>query len=168
MNIVGLDLSLRKTGVVVLSDGLIKEQYVISFKMKGEERLYAIYLEIKKILDGSSDDLICVEDYAMAIKGGRSFSIGELGGVVKTFNIYKEGYRYRLVAPSLVKKFATGRGNSKKNVMLKEVYKRWNIDFDDDDLCDAFVLAKIGEAILNPNIKLTKFQKEVVDKIGGK
>jgi hypothetical protein len=33
----------------------------------------------------------------------------------------------------------------------KEVLKRWKIDLDSDDLADALVLTKIGEAIEDPN-----------------
>ena len=64
-----------------------------------------------------------------------------------------------------MKKFLTGSGACEKSLILKEVYRRWNVDVSDDNLADAVVIAKIGEALLNDDIHLTKSEQAVIKKI---
>ena len=54
-----------------------------------------------------------------------------------------------LIPPSTLKKYATGKGTSKKQEMLLQIYKRWNVEFNDDNAADAYALARLaaGEAI---------------------
>ena len=52
------------------------------------------------------------------------------------------------IAPAQLKKFITGKGNCKKDLMLKEIYKRWGVDFDDDDCADAYALVEFAMAVL--------------------
>jgi len=52
-----------------------------------------------------------------------------------------------IVAPTKVKKFATGKGNADKEAVKKAVYEKWGQKFDDDNEADAFVIAKIAEAV---------------------
>ena len=50
---------------------------------------------------------------------------------------------------------------------MKEVYKRWGFDTDDNNLSDAFAMAQIGRAYLGSMDKLTTFQ-QVIDSLQGK
>jgi crossover junction endodeoxyribonuclease RuvC len=54
-----------------------------------------------------------------------------------------------LVTPSQLKKFVTGKGNADKSVVMKEVYKRFSIDTDDDNTADAVVLGHIGMTLIS-------------------
>jgi hypothetical protein len=45
------------------------------------------------------------------------------------------------------------------------VYKKWGVEFSSSDEADAFVLAKIGQALLGGNEDLTKYQAEVIDEL---
>jgi crossover junction endodeoxyribonuclease RuvC len=56
---------------------------------------------------------------------------------------------FEIVPPTALKKFITGRGNSKKDIMLKEVFKKFGADYNDDNLCDAYCLAKYA---MNPEM----------------
>jgi hypothetical protein len=47
--------------------------------------------------------------------------------------------------PSAIKKFITGRGNCKKELVLKEVYRKFGFDTTINDIADAFALAKLVE-----------------------
>lgn len=62
---------------------------------------------------------IVLEDYALGARG-RTFEIAENTGLLK-HKLRKAGYDFTLVAPTTVKKFATGKGNSDKDAM----YKAW-------------------------------------------
>jgi crossover junction endodeoxyribonuclease RuvC len=48
-----------------------------------------------------------------------------------------------------LKKYATGKGTAKKQEMLLQMYKRWGVEFNDDNAADAYALARLasGSAI---------------------
>jgi hypothetical protein len=98
------------------------------------------------------DTLIVIEDYAFAAKG-RVFNIAENCGLLK-YLLYKEGYKFFTVAPSVIKKYATGKGNATKQMMyesfgnltyidLISIYgaKSGRLDSPVTDIVDAYYLA---------------------------
>lgn len=62
------------------------------------------------------------------------------------------------MTPSQLKKFVTGKGNVDKNVVMKAVYKRFQIDTDDDNTADAVVLGHIGLALIKEYVPTTTEQ----------
>ena len=60
--------------------------------------------------------MINLEDYSFASKG-KTFHIAENMGLLK-YKFYKSDIPYQLIAPSSVKKFATGKGNANKEMMI--------------------------------------------------
>ena len=63
------------------------------------------------------------------------------------------------MTPSQLKKFVTGKGNSEKSMVIKEVYKRFGIDTNDDNTADAVVLGHIGLALTGEYTATTLEQK---------
>ena len=57
---------------------------------------------------------------------------------------YKKNVNFKVIAPGTLKKFVTGKGNSKKDLMLLKTYKKWGVEFEDDNLCDAYGLARMA------------------------
>lgn len=157
LKIVGIDASLTSTGVAVLNGSLHTE--TIQSKKTGPERLVEIRERIREIVAGA--DLIVLEGYAFA-RPNQSHQIGELGGVLRVM-LHELGMKWLEVAPSAVKKFATGKGNAKKEEVAVGVYKRWKKEFVSSDEADAFVLAMIGQAYLTGLEGLTVFQAEVIE-----
>ena len=156
--VLGIDASLTKTGVSVF--GLRSKMHtsmVFKPKHKSIARLEEIY-RFTRVLVGGLDRAywlrhIVLENYAMGIKGGQTFSIGEGGGAVKLALLHELGdteIAYpTLVAPTALKKFVTGKGNGDKNAILLAAYKKWGVDFSDsDDKSDAYALARVGAAII--------------------
>lgn len=158
MKIVGIDPSLTSTGVAVLPD----RTYVIRSKQHGVARLTEIRDAIKKEI--ADADLVILENYAYC-RANQAHQIGELGGVLRVL-LTESGVRWITVAPAQLKKFATGKGNTKKEHMLQQVYKRWGVECETSDEADAFTLAKIGQALVH-DVELTKFQKEVIERLKG-
>jgi crossover junction endodeoxyribonuclease RuvC len=144
-SILGIDASLTHTGLVVLdTTGKILHSCTIIPKTKGVQRLVDIAQALKEVFYAHTPRLIVMEGYGYSKFQGNLMGLGELGGVIKYVlhprNIY-------IVAPMTLKKFATGSGKGDKNQIMLKVYKKYKVDFKDDDQTDAFVLAQIGKLI---------------------
>jgi Holliday junction resolvasome RuvABC endonuclease subunit len=48
------------------------------------------------------------------------------------------------IPPMTLKKYAAGKGNAKKQEMLMQIYKRWGIEFNDDNAADSYALARLA------------------------
>lgn len=142
MNLIALDLSLAETGFAIFDkDKKLTLSGIIQTKpFKGVERLEFIRDKINYLLYEHTIDTAIIEDYAYAGKG-RVFNIGELGGVVKLL-LYDSNIKINTVTPTELKKFITGKGNAKKELMLLKVYKKYKIEFTNNNQCDAFALGK--------------------------
>jgi len=106
-----------------------------------------------------------IEGYAFGAKGSSGISLGELGGVTRVA-LYDLNVPFIEIPPTQLKRFVTGSGIAQKQVMLKEVYKRFGADINDDNVCDAFSLVQLGRAVTNTHDQpLLAFQKEVVSDV---
>ena len=52
--------------------------------------------------------------------------------------------KYKIVTPGELKKFITGKGQAKKDLILLNVFKRWGVEFDNSDLADAYGLSRMA------------------------
>ena len=96
---------------------------------------------------------INLEDYSFASKG-RVFHIAENMGLLK-YKLYREGWKYNLLAPSVIKKFATDKGNANKELMLGAFQEDTGVNlevlFDTkskspiSDVTDAYFICKYEE-----------------------
>jgi len=111
---------------------------------------------------------ICHEGYAYGAKYRRE-ELGELGAMTKIAlgEVFPDHMERRLhaVAPSTVKKFVTGSGRADKDKMMLAVYMRWGFEPASNDVADAYVLARIADALATPEPPELKFQREVLDTI---
>lgn len=162
MKIVGLDLSLTSTGVAIHTPETEKAYTLKKSKYTGVRRLIDLRETIREIVVDA--DLVVIENYAFGARN-QAHQAGELGGVVKVL-LHEMGKQWILVAPTQLKKFVAGGGKRTKELIIMQVYKRWGVECETSDEADAFVLAKIGQALVE-NVELTKFQKEVIEKLKG-
>ena len=93
-----------------------------------------------KILDIAMEGTVLASHAALVL--------GELSATVRLaiFDYFDEGdpRKYPLkVPPMTLKKFAAGKGNAKKQEMLLQIYKRWGIEFNDDNAADSYALARL-------------------------
>jgi crossover junction endodeoxyribonuclease RuvC len=143
---VGIDPSYSSTGVVIL-DG--DTTHVHTFKAGKpdhpfHERIHDLWKQISRVLPEASKCEICIEGAAYAAEFN-AFMLGELSGALK-YCLYSNGYKYNVVQPTVVKKFATGKGNAQKHFVAAHVAQKWGFVHSSNDAVDAFVLAKIAEA----------------------
>jgi Holliday junction resolvasome, endonuclease subunit len=166
----GIDLSLVGTGLVVLENGIMSEQKLIKSKPVGERptdelaRIRFIVKQIKEMVDRYRPTIAVIENLAFMARN--TTALTQLAGLnyFTRAMLVDYGIPFYLVAPTSLKKFVTGNGASKKDVMLIEVYKRWGVTILDDNICDAYGLAQIGLALMGGNSKITiERQNEVLD-----
>lgn len=160
---VGIDPS-SETGIVILSDiGEVLQAREVVGKGKDPKRMVELIDDILAHL--LPDDHICIEGFSYGSKGkGISFQFG-LGHGIRNA-MYRQGLSYTDVSPSAVKKFATGKGNTKKENMIMPIYRKWGFEHESDNVRDAFVIAQIAGALYaDIEIQLTKQQLEVIDAI---
>ena len=165
--ILGLDLSLTGTGWCISQlEGCLlptPEWNVVETKGLGDfDRLDHILNKILALL--TNKPLVILEDFSFASKGHAVFQIGGLGYLVR-HALWKLGIPFLVVAPTLLKKFVAGKGNVDKNVILKEVFKRWQFDTDDDNIADAFVLMQIGRCLAGQLPAQNEVQVKIISEL---
>ena len=119
-----------------------------------EERYHRISGWILKALAIHHVTQVYIEDYAFAATG-RVFHIAENGGVLK-YRLWSSQYDVFSIAPTTIKKYATGKGNADKEQMqvafIKETEydvknilglsdKQWNPS---SDIIDSYFICKYG------------------------
>jgi Holliday junction resolvasome RuvABC endonuclease subunit len=166
--IMGLDLSLTGTGMVVLDNGSIMSKKLIKTKPTEKtyiaeiNRLLHIKAEIVSEIERVVPDLVLIEGMAFAVR--QTTAVMQLAGLnymIREYLAIKK-IPFIICAPSSLKKFILGKGVGPKDVMMLEVYKTFGVSFLDPDTCDAFALAQCGVAVLGESKrKLTKPQEEV-------
>ena len=149
MNYCGLDLSLSGTGLIILdSTGQILLQQLIKTKASQvmEERFDNILYEIDdKVVSKfkTNEYIINMEGLSFGSSGQSMLELAGLHYIIRHF-FYIHKVNYIVTPPTKVKKFVTGKGNCKKNLMLLNVYKKFGITFDDDNIADAYCLAQLN------------------------
>src|SRR5690554_1820841 len=128
----GLDLSLTGTGLVLIDkDGEIVQQELIQTpapKKKSSkatiERIDGIRKVIMWHLIRQNVNLVAIEGFSYGSKGNALFQIAYLGYAIRE-ELLNQGIEFIEPTPGNLKKFATSKGNSPKNVVMLEVYKKW-------------------------------------------
>lgn len=114
---------------------------------------------------------VCMEAPAFA-QATAAHQMGEIEAVVKLCLVEVFGVANKLAYPTLVgtsqvKKFSTGSGGSAKRpvtkaVIIKEVFRKWGVDVDNDNLADAYVLARVASA-LDTGMVDYAYEQDVLD-----
>jgi hypothetical protein len=68
-----------------------------------------------------------LEGYAYGASGRAIFQIAENCGLLK-YKLYQQGKPIEVISPTAVKKFATGKGNASKEMMVKSFGEKTGID----------------------------------------
>jgi Holliday junction resolvasome RuvABC endonuclease subunit len=160
MKVSGLDLSMTGTGVCHTVEGAACT-HLIKPREARDLRLPEI---AKRVIEYVRDsDLVLIEGYL-----NRSMSAGITGmvhGAVRAALI-EEGLKYATLPPASLKKFATGRGGASKTEMALAALKRGDLEFRDDNQCDAWWLwVGANDHMGEPVLQLPKVQRESLDKI---
>jgi len=150
----GFDLSLTGTGVIVLENDKIVKQHLIKSKPTPDGtpkdevlRILKIVDEIEKIVGIFKPEVAVIEGLAFMVRNATALvQLSALNYMIRSMLITYDT-PFVIVAPTSLKKFVTGNGGAKKDVMLIETFKRWGVTLLDDNICDSFGLAQIGLAL---------------------
>jgi crossover junction endodeoxyribonuclease RuvC len=159
---VGLDLSLLRTGVAILTPDSLRTVVVSPpKKVFGAARLDYM---VRAMEDAGafSGHVTCMEGYSMGTRGGRTFDIGELGGLVK-LTLLRSGKRFHIAPPSTLKKFVTGKGSGVDKVAVAvRLSTRFGHDMEDSDSADATGLAYMAAALDGALNDLLSYEQEAL------
>lgn len=164
---VGIDQSLLAFAAVAYSTNAEPVTGLLKPKTKGPRRLAEIQRWLIDWMNGFDPVVhICMEGYAYTRQMGHS--LGELGGVVKTglLELYGDvelAYP-TIVTPQQLKKFTSGNGNEKKNLIVRAVWRKWGYDAVDDNTADAYGLSRIAAAIVTGHTD-HQYEADVVSRL---
>ncbi len=111
-----------------------------------------------------------IEHYSFGSRNQLPY-LGELGGLLRV-SMYGFLPFYE-IAPSTMKKYVCGKGNVKKNVVLEQCFRRYNVGSEtltDDNQVDAYCLCMLGRHFIawrtEEKVDCTKNELAVFKKIG--
>jgi len=148
---VGIDLSLNGTGLVILDNRenvIVKSLISSNPKTTKEERILYIWKNVESISKLKNLQKVYIEALSYGSHGQATLDLSGLHYYIRISfllsdlnNYYK---KYEVIPPTVLKKFVTGKGNCKKELMLLQIYKKWNIEFDNNNIADAYGLARLA------------------------
>lgn len=166
---IGLDLSLVATGLSILDDDELIHSCVIKSKPLGLRpvdevvRLTTIVEKIMEIIDEHGPKVVVIEGIAFGVQKTTALAqLASLNYLVRAA-LLERSIQFIICAPTTLKRFITGKGNSQKDHVMMEVYKRYGIEALTNDIADAVVLAKIGSMLLGCTKPMAEYQKETID-----
>jgi len=161
---IGMDQSYAGFGITAIDKKGNYYTEVYKAEGTGIERLCNIRNYVEDFLSEYSVVGVAMEGYAFGKAFGAALS-GELAGMIKLllFDLYpgNDGARFPLIIqPTSLKKYITGKGKVDKNQILLSIYKKWDVEFNDDNAADSYGLARIIR-----NKHDFEYEKEVYDKL---
>lgn len=164
IRVLGVDPSLTATGIAVVYGGKIQTTLLSPPKtVKGSARLMWFYHQFSEVLDASQAELVAIEGYAYGANA-RQHALGELGGTLKLCMRLRR-QDFAVVPPTVLKKFATGKGNADKSIVAKELFKKFGIDVDNTDEVDAAGLSLLALAKSDTRFELHSSEKPCLENI---
>lgn len=139
MRVLGLDLSVRATGIAHV-DG---ELTTFSPTTNDDRRLMEIRNHILTLITARRPDLAMIEGPFLSPRASGALLLGGVHYVVRVA-LMANGIPYLCPAPALVKMYATGKGNAPKLDVIKALIRRTDIDPDDDNQADAWWIRAMG------------------------
>ena len=118
-----------------ISDWVIKKIHTLQFNLNNSLQVF-------------------IEGYSFGSKGQAIFQIAENCGILK-YRLQELNIKYETIVPSVIKKFATGKGNADKDMMYNSFFKETKMNlkkiFDTEkvgnpisDIVDSYYIQKCG------------------------
>jgi len=165
MRTIAFDLSLTRTGFAVDQEVYPPTTGVLvpPKGITGTQRLAWIRDSVCSEIHSAEAELVVIEGYSYASQH-QAHQLGELGGVIR-LALHDDCIPLVVVQPSALKRFATGKGNAKKEDMLVAAVKRLGYQGSDHNEADALFLLHM--ALLQQGRCAVPFPKEQAAAIAG-
>jgi Holliday junction resolvasome RuvABC endonuclease subunit len=159
MNIVGLDLSLRSTGI---ADATGTRTFGYSVKKHSPwtdhaRRLKKLGTVIDRATEGA--DLVVIEAPAFS-QSGAAHSLGALFGVVQVL-LFQRGRTAIFIEPQKLKKFAVDHGGAAKDAVLAAAIRDGSPAKNFDE-ADAWWLRRMGQYAYSPDRRALPLYRQAV------
>jgi Holliday junction resolvasome RuvABC endonuclease subunit len=170
---IGIDQSL--TGFAISAVNVNRpecyETWVYKSSYRGVQRLDDIGGWITEKLEFIQEQNAFIQDIAMegtVLASHSALVLGELAALVKLtlWNYFKD-YDHQdhlrtplQIPPMTLKKYAAGKGNAKKQEMLMQIYKRWGVEFNDDNAADSYALGRLAAGV-----QIDAVEKAIVEQV---
>ncbi|AEQ21075.1 RuvC-like resolvase superfamily protein [Rhodococcus phage E3] len=162
MKVVGIDPSLTKTGIALLGGDHGKFMKVGSVGSVTTDSWDLRYRRLEgladrvvqqAVYDHAWPHLVVMEGPAYDTKGVGKFDSGGLWWLI--YGLLKSnGADILIVTPKQRAKYATGNGNSHKDIVVTDAVRRYpQYDFRGNDEADALILAAIGRRLLGDPVE---------------
>jgi hypothetical protein len=152
---IGIDQSYSGFGITVLDVDDVVNYKTTVFKAEGLhiDRLVWVQEKLTEIIEyyyrynKPSSITVAMEGYAFGTT--MAHMLGELGAIVKLvcyneLDVFEGKYPY-IIPTTTLKKYITGKGTGvQKNQILLNVYKKWGVEFNDDNAADSYALAMLA------------------------
>jgi len=148
LKFIGMDPSYNGFGIIILDSEakIIKEELLISKSSdEVEDRILSLEQKFKFICDIENLQVVYIEGPSFSSQGSFVLQMGALHYFLRIF-FRKNNINYKVITPGNLKKFVTGKGQCKKELILLKTYKKWGIEFSDNNLADAYGLAQMAIA----------------------
>lgn len=157
------------SGIAKAYNGVLEGYSVVSIKVpvgpwSAEDRLISNLDKIMAMAEEPRPDFVIIEDVAYAQNAAFAKENAGMAYAVR-MELRRERIPFVVIGPSQLKKFATGSGGAKKELVIKEVMKRWGADCPDNNTADAVALAYLGMALVGEWTPTIQPQREAVDVI---
>lgn len=145
---IGIDPSLTGNAVVIINqDGkIVKEHLICTDKecyINPEQRILDIFDQVKYITGVVRLTNVYVEGLAYTSNSATLFERCGLLYLITT-HLLKNDINYSVIPPTQLKKWHTTDGHADKNFMMRVAKCKWGIEFEDDNICDAYCLAMLA------------------------
>lgn len=144
----GIDPSITSTGIVIIDcEAKIIDKHLIKTKPEKypeiEPRFLYIVDVVGSIIKKYNGNIcgVCIEGISYNSKGQSSYELATLNYLIRIW-LFQNSIQFITIAPTQLKKFVTGNGQCKKNLMLLQTFKKFGEEMDDDNICDAYCLAR--------------------------
>lgn len=143
MKIMGIDPS-TKTGVSLVGPDtkVLAYDEIEVKKAVGFDRASGIIARVMAFHEKHRPDLVVIEEMFVG-HASSAITIIQIGTLLRYF-LWQEGIKYIDVPATTLKKFVSGKGNSKKEEMMMHVLKRWGFTSPTNNIADAVGLGMFG------------------------
>lgn len=143
---IGMDPSYNSFAIVIIDkNGIIVEKKLLTSNSKdeAEDRIINLEKEFQFIPNIICLHSVFLEGPSYSSDGSFMLQMGALHYYLRVF-FRKNNINYKIIAPGTLKKFVTGDGRAKKDLILLKTFKKWGVEFSINDEADAYGLARMA------------------------